>query len=85
MCICIYIYVYLEEHTDVEWPRVFRISCGFPVFDRTEREAAILGNIQKEELLNLFEKLGSNPGNSAKRSCLLLVILFSCCIALPVA
>ena len=34
-----------------------RISFGFPIFDRSEREVAILGSLKQEELLQLFEML----------------------------
>ncbi|CAE7854645.1 Nrdc, partial [Symbiodinium sp. KB8] len=49
------------------------ISFGFPVFDRSEREVAILGSLKQEELLKLFE-LHLAPGGSG-RACIVTAVV----------
>ncbi|CAE7209555.1 Nrd1 [Symbiodinium natans] len=49
------------------------ISFGFPVFDRAERETAILGSLKPEELLNLFE-MHLAPGGSG-RACAVTAVV----------
>eukprot|EP00439_Symbiodinium_sp_Y106_P086792 s125_g35.t46 len=49
------------------------ISFGFPIFDRSEREVAILGSLKQEELLQLFE-LHLAPGGSG-RACIVTAVV----------
>merc|ERR1712150_280549 len=49
------------------------VTFGAPVFDRSEREAAVLGTVTLDELIALFERFLTR--NSAVRACLVTAVV----------
>ncbi|CAE8704982.1 unnamed protein product, partial [Polarella glacialis] len=47
------------------------VSFGHPVFDRTERAAAVLGTVSQEELIDLFER---HIATGTSRACLVTAV-----------